>query len=330
MGIGVYMPQLKESFSAAVGGIASSTNPESVAILVALEMCPPDANVHVFTDSANCFIGVSNIIRLGDYCSESQVGKHNNWLTWEAIRASIQTKSLNVEIFKVRGHSGDSGNDLADFAASQGSKSGHFVTVHSGPDSRGHYVLGSGEILLFTAPRRFIRNIQELQTQASWISHLCLTRHPEVIVDIHWLTIKAILAYDGKMSGGYTSRNTCHIRTYITKLITRTLPTFRTLARTWREYEAYPCPTCLQEEETFDYMWSCSTSATRIDEAVQKARELVGRILTRDEIIAIFKCDVTGTMVEKINEADLEIQSNIRQKYYGQPLFVDCTPYKEE
>jgi len=35
-------------------------------------------------------------------------------------------------------------------------------------------------------------------------------------------------------------------------------------------------------------------------------------------------------MVEKINEADLEIQSNIRQKYYRQPLFVDCTPYEEE
>ena len=34
-------------------------------------------------------------------------------------------------------------------------------------------------------------------------------------------------------------------------------------------------------------------------------------------------------MVEKINEADLEIRSN-RQKYYGQPLSVDCTPYEEE
>src|SRR6185369_8549485 len=96
-------------------GNASSTNPEMVAVLSALEASPTGKNIHIISDSQAVVCGVKSIIT-GKYWDTpiSHILKKPEWVTWEAIALTIQNKRLKCRITKVEAHTGDTYNETAD------------------------------------------------------------------------------------------------------------------------------------------------------------------------------------------------------------------------
>src|SRR6266487_1607073 len=66
---------------------------------------------------------------------------------------------------------------------------------------------------------------------------------------------------DGKQKSGFSSSKTSNLRSYILKVYTNTLPTFEILHQKWSIYLNDLCPRCTTQQETNDYVWSCSHSA---------------------------------------------------------------------
>lgn len=96
----------------------SSTKAECFAILTALLICPPNSSVTIYTDSANC---INTFDRINNTLTSSrQLLKIPNHQIWRLIKDIIRKNSITVSFKKVKAHSGNEYNDLADAEAKKG------------------------------------------------------------------------------------------------------------------------------------------------------------------------------------------------------------------
>src|SRR6266487_2396362 len=63
---------------------------------------------------------------------------------------------------------------------------------------------------------------------------------------------------DRKQKSGFSSSKTSNLRSYILKVYTNTLPTFKILYQKWSIYLNNLCSQCTTQKETNDYIWTCS------------------------------------------------------------------------
>ncbi|POG77735.1 ribonuclease H-like domain-containing protein [Rhizophagus irregularis DAOM 181602=DAOM 197198] len=110
------------TYSGSVKYFPSSTKAEIMAILTALITCPPKCNVTIHTDSQAAIDAFHKSKNLHSI-SPRRFNKINNNILWSTIHQIINTLSLNVKFIKVKAHSGDPFNDIADALA----KVGHVV-----------------------------------------------------------------------------------------------------------------------------------------------------------------------------------------------------------
>ena len=103
----------------------SSTRAELVAILFALLITPTKRKIEIRTDSKAAILAIKRGL---------EINKIRHWLKVKnvslvaTIVEVIKTKELNVFFTKIKGHSGDIFNDLADLKAKEGAKSTeHFI-----------------------------------------------------------------------------------------------------------------------------------------------------------------------------------------------------------
>ena len=95
----------------------SSTRAELAAIFMALLTAPLHSRVHIFTDSA---AAIQVITKCRKGLSTRKWLKTPNSLWVMNIIAMVKEKDLTLELVKVKGHSGDVLNDLADELAKEG------------------------------------------------------------------------------------------------------------------------------------------------------------------------------------------------------------------
>jgi ribonuclease HI len=101
------------SYNGSLKYFPSSTKAETMAILTVLIVCPELGNVIINTDSQaaiDSFHKSKNLHAM----SPRRFNKINNNILWSTIHHIIDTLSIRVKLIKVKAHSGNKFNDLAD------------------------------------------------------------------------------------------------------------------------------------------------------------------------------------------------------------------------
>uniref|UniRef100_U9T121 RNase H type-1 domain-containing protein n=1 Tax=Rhizophagus irregularis (strain DAOM 181602 / DAOM 197198 / MUCL 43194) TaxID=747089 RepID=U9T121_RHIID len=106
----------------------SSLKAELVAILTSLIVCPPDSNVHIYTDSASC-IATFNML-YPPKLTARHFQKLNNCALWNTLKHIINVLKLKISLFKVKANSGHPLNDAADLLAKEGLLSKDFLQIN--------------------------------------------------------------------------------------------------------------------------------------------------------------------------------------------------------
>src|SRR5438105_340787 len=145
-----------------IEGYALSTNPEAKAVLLALEACPPDTDIHIHTD----FQLTHNItakIASGQYWDIpiSHVLKMGCWFTWEAIARITKSKHIHLTPHKVAAHSGDFNNDQADLAAMKAREQQVTTYFCNSDSSRIAFALAHRRGLVEENPRKFLKHLTQ-------------------------------------------------------------------------------------------------------------------------------------------------------------------------
>ena len=111
MGSGWFIVQNNRRFDCGSQLWPSSTKAELIAIWSLLLTVPSNSQIIIFTDSQAAIDGIRNSLSTPTVRSYL---KSTNGPILDAIRHSTTIKHLNVNYIKVKSHSGDAGNDIAD------------------------------------------------------------------------------------------------------------------------------------------------------------------------------------------------------------------------
>ena len=100
----------------------SSTRAELSALLSFLFMCPDRLQFNLYTDATSIIFGLNEILFSPLTFRKRQISKRN-FILWNTVASLIIQKQLDIRIFKVKAHSNNLGNTLADTFAKAGSSS---------------------------------------------------------------------------------------------------------------------------------------------------------------------------------------------------------------
>ncbi|GES90064.1 ribonuclease H-like domain-containing protein [Rhizophagus clarus] len=103
---------VNDTFQCSTANLPSSTKAEVLAILTAIIAAPTHCHVTIHTDSKNAIDTFNKTGRAN--LSQRRIMKLNNFSLWILIHCLIKVKSLCVDVFKVKAHSGHLHNDKAD------------------------------------------------------------------------------------------------------------------------------------------------------------------------------------------------------------------------
>lgn len=116
------------TFHAGTNLTPSSSKAECFALLTALLVCPTSSSITISTDSANTIATYHTI--MNPLTSERKILKTNNHCIWRLIKHIILTQHLQVRLLKIKAHSGNLYNDMADAEAKKGLLLPQFTLIH--------------------------------------------------------------------------------------------------------------------------------------------------------------------------------------------------------
>ncbi|CAB5194394.1 unnamed protein product [Rhizophagus irregularis] len=114
MGAGWIIKDHDLSFSCGINYHPSFTRPELLAIMTALLAVPNNAEVAIYTDSQAAIEGINRMLDASYRINRRKFLKMNNYIILFTIYDLIKMKSLTFNLHKVRRHSGNRWNDMAD------------------------------------------------------------------------------------------------------------------------------------------------------------------------------------------------------------------------
>jgi ribonuclease HI len=289
MGAAWINTETEAKFYHKVKGSASSTNPESLAILSALEASPHGKTVNIFTDS-QCAVSRLKAITTGQYDNLPihHVLKIPGWQTWEAIRNIARTKNLTVLTHKVEAHTGDKWNEEADGLAKRGlSKATPAFAHNSSHSSRIAFALADRGEIIQKNPRKYLKHITQNVARGEWTAHYTsrLATTADASTSLDWEAVAKCFHKGHSQKSGTSSRKEANLRTYTAKLITGTLPTFKILFDKWESYRSSTCPRCSAEVETNDHVWKCTSAIRDINDITRKFKRKHEIYQVKDEDI---------------------------------------------
>jgi len=275
MGASWYNPDTNTTAAFRVWGSASSTNPEAKAALLVMEAVPPGTELAIHTDS----MATHNMLQSmasGEYehLTTRNIIKKNCWTTWERLHTVLKTKRITMQSHKVQAHSGDPGNDAADLAAKSAAREVQDMEVHNSEGCRFSFILKHRNTPIEENPRRYLKHLTQNVRRGEWAAHYTAQKlaHTQSTTAIDWPMLKRAIHQDGNMMSGFSSRKTAHMRSYVIKSVTDTLPTMKTLHDKWTLYDTDICPRCFEEPETNQHVWKCPKARNHMDTLVEEIK----------------------------------------------------------
>ena len=136
----------------------SSTQAELIACLVVTLLVPNKYIVEIRTDSTCAILAIERCFKKEKVCEWLKF-KNNNIL--HAIKKVCQSKAVQLRFTKIKSHSGDTCNDLADVLAKEGSHEAYATELNSISNSSIKYIPEWKKLYLETPLRSFVKKIDQ-------------------------------------------------------------------------------------------------------------------------------------------------------------------------
>jgi ribonuclease HI len=108
-------------FNASIENWVSSTRAEIFAILTALIVFPRNSTISIYSDSLATILGYESYVTNHNFSVRTNE-KVPNYTLWLTIKYIVDHLNLNVSLVKVKGHSDDVYNNIADHIAKSGTQ----------------------------------------------------------------------------------------------------------------------------------------------------------------------------------------------------------------
>ncbi|CAB4425258.1 unnamed protein product [Rhizophagus irregularis] len=223
----------------------SSTRAELVAIFLALLTGPTNAKIRIYTDSQSAIYMINNQHNK----SGRKLLKQTNFLILLKIDILLQEKKMDLELVKVKGHSGDVMNEMVDELAKNTSNNNCYFNNRFSYSSRTvRFFPIFKQIPIEYNLRKFIKTLMNARVAAEW-SMLKTNRHE---IPIAWnITWNLIHRYKG--FNCISVKKHWHL-IFIIKLFAKLLPIGTILLqRKPNIYKDFVCPRCNANKEENRY-----------------------------------------------------------------------------
>ncbi|GBC40684.2 ribonuclease H-like domain-containing protein [Rhizophagus irregularis DAOM 181602=DAOM 197198] len=268
------------SYKGALSFNPSSTKAEVYALLTAIIAVPDYSELDVFTDSLNVIHTFHVVTK--KLTSIRRILKCNNHLAWRLIDILITKKSLIVRLHKVKAHSNDHWNDMADGLANAARQLAPYeINPTNLPDSLMTPIWAS------IAPidrdiRKFCHNLTDVYTFDRFLGNPSLSpifdRFP--LPSIHWPLTRAWLQFNSTpdvCSSTKSSHNAFKI-----KALNHILPCGDVLTKHYPDLypdNYIPCPVCNNHQDTNEHLGICSNLLPVINKVLVEHKRILQRLL---------------------------------------------------
>ena len=183
-----------------------------------------------------------------------------------ALKLCIEKKNLSLSLFKVKGHSGCTGNERADTLAKEGTSSELFLHLGNLLDSinlefthffnRLNLVIKWGDHLVDNPIRSFISHQHKTKTEALWAT----AKYNRNVFHTNSASMNlwgASLEYIKGFRCLSWRKNS--MWSFSIKLTNHLLPTLDILKQRYSSiYKNWNCPSCFEEQETIEHLFTCN------------------------------------------------------------------------
>ncbi|CAB4436858.1 unnamed protein product [Rhizophagus irregularis] len=237
----------------------SSTKAETMALLTALSTCPNLGRITIYTDSQATIDSFHKTKNL--HCtSPRRYNKVNNNILWSSIHYIIKELSLRIHLIKVKAHSGNAFNDIADVQAKLGrTQAIPTVILHDHLPHQNITLNWNEEIPLDKDVRKCIGTILNYRRLDEHFNHPSLKTIKESTKDhlIDWALSSKWFGYNGR-NDTTSSLHSKDIKWRI-RCSTLTLPTLDILNRNFPLVikDRMNCLLCDTVNESNIHLWEC-------------------------------------------------------------------------
>jgi ribonuclease HI len=283
MGYGWIEPNLNTTFKGSCILNPLSTKSESYAILTVLLTLPNNSSVYIYTDSQNCIHNYNNFSNPLLSCRKQL--NHNNHLLWTFIIEIIKDKGLKLTLNKVKAHSNNIYNDMADELATQG-----LNTEPINLDIKAHAInslllpVWNSMGIIDTNHRKWMKKLIQARIFNNFIFNTDFTTIRNVFsnLDINW-EYTSLWTKRNDKEEEITSFKHTHNCSYKIKSISHQLPTGDIQSRNYpllyKNLTPIICPTCKEDIDNNSHIGKCRKTKLDINQTFQEAKDLLISLL---------------------------------------------------
>src|SRR6266536_139701 len=262
---------LLNSFNASTQYWPSSTRAELSALLSIFMVAPINSQLHIYTDSQTLIQGFNALISPTSKQHRAYLQKQN-YIMWSCVEIIYKSHNLSVTLHKVRAHTDDIYNNMADELAKKGANS----DIKGCPD------------LINLSPIKFIPKFYSLPIETNikhFINNIYQAKQFQNLLSLQRFKLLNRLNVDRAISWDatwYTFSLSLHGTSFVssyrksikTKLFYDELPTLESLKH--RRPDLYLatilCFCCNLDTETLDHLWTCSSRTSVTEHIIAKVQ----------------------------------------------------------
>jgi ribonuclease HI len=239
----------------------SAHRAELAAITLAILTVPQASKVEIVTDSASCISTFDRLIKPDARRTIRRWIKEKNWSLWMRLMEIIRKKKLQIQLTKVKAHSGDPSNEEVDKLAKEGR---NFPEVIWKEPRRPLWTVLPmwNQLTVDISLREFVKEVHKKETVIEWSQQNRVQRQWKKEIDEQsnhsWDNFWKCCRQGSSLQ---TSIKQAKERSFRIKLINDELPTLYNLSkRKPGIYRDSTCPLCGIREENTGHIFECSAS----------------------------------------------------------------------